>query len=662
MDYKLHIVVVWLLFGTFGLQAQQQLTNLPTFYLTTQNSQAVSDKVTWVPGNITVVSSDNTENLNMPVTIRGRGNSTWNFAKKPYRIKLDSKQNLLNLPAKEKNWVLLANHADKTLIRNAVAFKIGQLLGFEFTPSARFVDVYLNDSYLGNYMLTDQIDKGDNRVNVEKLDTLDTELPKISGGYLLEIDGFANSEPVWFTTSQSLKVTVKYPDDEDINAEQLSYIKNFTNSFENVLFSSNFADAATGYRNRVDTASLINWYIAGELTGNPDCFWSTYIYKKRDIDKFFFGPLWDYDIAFNNDNRLGDAVNKLMRDNAFNPRTWMQRFWQDDWFRLSVNRRWTELVEDGLLNKIQAYIDSTVIAINASQQRNFAQWNVLNTRIYNEQFLFPTYQQGVDYLRTYLNNRVDFLTNSFADSQPEIPSPPFEAEDFYYRIINRATNNTIDVSNNSLEVQANLLMWSPEEDDYSQQWKIEMLGTEIFRIVNRHSGLAMTGNGRAKSLIQTDINISNTAQQWKITPVFTGNMYGLENVASGYSANNSGGGTANGTAVIEYDNNILNESKKNQHWYIQKVERIDNATSIAQVNNDPKKVRIFPNPATDYIRIEAAASSHLPVNIYRIDGRCIYVARFGENKYLDIRLEEAGIQTGIYVIKVGNSVSKLIVK
>jgi hypothetical protein len=144
MDYKLHIVIVWLLFGTFGLQAQQQLTNLPTFYLTTQDRQTVSDKVNWVPGNIRIISSDNTENLNMPVTIRGRGNSTWNFAKKPYRIKLDSKQNLLNLPAKEKNWVLLANHADKTLIRNAVAFKIGQLLGFEFTPSARFVDVYLN--------------------------------------------------------------------------------------------------------------------------------------------------------------------------------------------------------------------------------------------------------------------------------------------------------------------------------------------------------------------------------------------------------------------------------------------------------------------------------------------------------------------------------------
>jgi hypothetical protein len=466
---------------------------------------------------------------------------------------------------------------------------------------------------------------------------------------------------MWFTTSQSLKVTVKYPDDEDINAEQLNYIKNFTNSFENVLFSSNFADAATGYRNRVDTASLINWYIASELTGNPDCFWSTYIYKKRDIDKFFFGPLWDYDIAFNNDNRLGDAVHKLMRDNAFNPRTWMQRFWQDDWFRLSVNRRWTELVEDGLLDKIQAYIDTTVAAINISQQQNFAQWNVLNKRIYNEQFLFPTYQQGVDYLRTYLNNRVDFLTNSFAATLPEVPSPSFEAEDFYYRIINHGTNNAIDVSNNSLTAQENLLMWSPEEDDYSQQWKIEMPGTGIFRIVNRRSGLAMTGNGRSQSLIQTDINISNTAQQWKITPVFTGDRYGLENVASGYSANNSGGGTANGTAVIEYDNNILNESKKNQHWYIQKVERIDNTTSIAQVNNDPK-VRIFPNPATDYIRIEAVASSHLFVNIYRIDGRCIYVAQFGENKYLDIRLEEAGIQTGIYVIKVGNSASKLIVK
>jgi hypothetical protein len=662
MKIKIYTLITWFVIGVFSLQGQQQRTNLPTFYLTTENNRDVSSKTTWIPGNITVVSSDVTENLDMPMTIRGRGNSTWNLAKKPYRIKLESREHLLNLPAKEKNWVLLANHADKTLIRNAVAFKVSELLGFEFTPSARFVDVYLNSSFLGNYMLTDQVQvgKGDKRVDVEKLDTLDTELPQISGGYLLEIDGFASSEPLWFTTSQALKVTIKYPDDDDINAEQIQYIKDFTNSFENVLFSQNFTHPTLGYRSMVDTTSLINWYIASELTGNPDCFWSTYIYKRRDIDKFFFGPLWDFDIAFNNDNRLGDAVRKLMRDHAFNPRAWMQRFWQDDWFKLSVNRRWTELQNDNILDKLQAYIDSTVTLINASQQQNYQKWGNINRRVYNEQFLFTTYQQGVDYLKTYLTERTAFLTESFASTEPEIPTPPFKAEDFYYSIINRGTNNAIAVRDQSLLENAHLVMWSPEQDDYSQQWEIEMIESDVYRFINRNSGLAMTGNGRAVNLIQTTVDNSSSAQKWKITPVFSGDLYALENIGSRYSVNNSGGNTANGTAVIEYDNNIFNESKRNQHWYIQKIEKIDFNTSLKQYGSN-EGLSIYPNPATNYLRIEQRGTANLPIAIYSLDGQCIYTAQMRDNT-LTIQLRELNIHAGIYLVKVGSTTQKLIVE
>ena len=167
-------------------------------------------------------SSDESEDLTADtISIRGRGNSTWNFEKKPYRLKLNKKNNLLNLPAKAKNWVMLANHADKTLIRNAVALKIGSMLNLEFTPAFRFIDVYINNQYQGNYLLTDQVEVDKNRVAVDKQEATMTELPDISGGYLLEIDGFAASEPVWFTTSQGLKVTVKYPKDDEINSAQI---------------------------------------------------------------------------------------------------------------------------------------------------------------------------------------------------------------------------------------------------------------------------------------------------------------------------------------------------------------------------------------------------------------------------------------------------------
>ena len=213
--------------------AQNQLTNLPSLFITTTNKQPVADKVNWIPGNILIKSNDSTEVMNMPTDIRGRGNSTWNMPKKPYRIKLGSKTNLLNLPAKEKNWVLLANYADKTLIRNAVAFKISNLIGLKFSPSARFVDLTLNDQFLGNYMITDQMEVNPLRVDIDIPLAADTLQPTISGGYFLEIDGFAASEPVWFTTDKGLKITVKTPDSDKIVPAQLNYIKNYIADFEN---------------------------------------------------------------------------------------------------------------------------------------------------------------------------------------------------------------------------------------------------------------------------------------------------------------------------------------------------------------------------------------------------------------------------------------------
>lgn len=650
--WKPLIICLILLSVTTNIRSQNQLTNLPTFYLTTENATPVQHKETWIDGNITVVSSDASENLTMAMKIRGRGNSTWNMPKKPYRIKLDKKTHLLNLPAKEKDWVLLANYADKALIRNAVAFKISEILGLEFTPSARFVDVVLNGQQLGNYMLTDQVEVGELRVPVEE-----------EGGYLIEIDGFATGEAVWFTTSRGLKVTVKYPKDDEIQTPQLDYIKKFTQDFETVLFSNNFSDPETGYQNWVDTASLINWYIACELTGNSDAFWSTYIYKYRNIDRFYFGPLWDFDIAFNNDNRLGDALRSLMREKAHNPKNWIQRIWSDNWFKVAVNRRWTELLNDQLLQQLLDYVDETTALINASQQQNFNRWKILNTRVYLEQFLFPTYIQGTDYLKLYLTERVNFLTTSFAESKPEEPSQPFVADNFYYRIMNKGTNNVIDMNNESAQPAADLWMWSPAENSHSQQWEIKTLDNRRFQIINRQSGLAITGNGRGKNLIQTAPDVNDEAQQWNITAVFTGDIYGLENVKSHYSANNSGGSFNNGTPVIEWDNAIFSQEKINQHWYMQKVEQIDNPTLIDSRTGN-YSIRIYPNPAKEYLIIRYDTNAcDLPVEIFSVDGKQIYRANIGKERsgIFEVSIRKANIRPGIYIIRIGDYSGKLIV-
>jgi len=146
MKKNILLSILLLIFVLLQVSAQVQQSNLPTLFITTINGQQVVDKVNYMQGNIVIKSADLTEELSMVTEIKLRGNSTLRMEKKSFRIKLDKKTNILNLPAKAKSWVLLANYSDKTLIRNAVAFKIGSILGFEFTPSIRFVDLVLNGS------------------------------------------------------------------------------------------------------------------------------------------------------------------------------------------------------------------------------------------------------------------------------------------------------------------------------------------------------------------------------------------------------------------------------------------------------------------------------------------------------------------------------------
>ena len=665
---KNHKLSLSLLFSIMlmSVAAQTQLTNLPTVYVTTEANQPVLDKTTWIPANIIVRSSESTEMLDMATEIRGRGNSTWGMSKKPYRIKLDQKKNFLNLPAKEKNWVFLANYADKTLIRNALAFEISRIIGMEFSPSAKFVDFYLNNSYLGNYMVSDQIEVNPFRVPVQKQDSLNTQEPEITGGYLLEIDGFASTEPLWFTTAKGLKVTVKYPDDEDINAQQLNYIRNYIADFESRLFAANFKDELAGYRAKVDTTSLINWYIACELTGNSDAFWSTYIYKKNSDDKLYFGPLWDFDIAFNNDNRLGDATQKLMRESAHNPRTWIEQLCRDEWFQLAVSRRWQQLVQSNLQGKLTTFITQTAELIETSQQLNFQRWNNLNTRVYRETYLFDTYAKGVDYLKTYVGNRIAYLNDKLFVAEPEKPSEPFVAENMYYMVMNKRTNNVIDVSNGSVAENAMLVLWEPRLDDEGQLWEIHSLGTDLYRFVNKRSRLAMAGNGRGNNLKQVVVNDADDSQKWKIVPVKTGNIYGIVNAKTNYSINNSGGSFANGTNAIEWDNNI--ENSENQQWYLQKIEMI--GTSVKTLYADLQGVEVYPNPARDVAILQFAL--HKPtvvsVTISGIDGKRVWAhnenfPHVGSNR---IDLPVSSMNSGIYLVTLTTSegetaVTKLIV-
>ena len=226
------------LLALVALQAQGQwtrYTNLPTVYIDTYDGAGIYSKTEYVLATMRYVDEQDQLTVYDSLQIRGRGNSTWNLAKKPYKLKFNQKEKLLGKGrAKAKKWTLLANAADKTLIRNAVTSALGERTSLRFNPAYKFVDLVLNGRFMGNYQISDQIDVRPHRVDIVEQDLPLGDDSDITGGYLLEVDGFKDGN-CFTTSSYSVPIRIHYPEDEDIAAKQNTYVRNYMAQFERVL-------------------------------------------------------------------------------------------------------------------------------------------------------------------------------------------------------------------------------------------------------------------------------------------------------------------------------------------------------------------------------------------------------------------------------------------
>ncbi len=404
-----HFIICILIFLPFFANSQTQKTNLPTLYITTDGGTPIESKEVYLTGTLKSVNGTTLGAFDGVTEIRGRGNSTWGWPKKPYRIKLSKKTALLGMKATAKSWTLLANYHDKTLMMNALAFKVSKLLDFEYTVDYRFVDVVLNGQYIGNYQLADQVEAGANRVPI-----LETTIPikdYSQAGYFLEASGFygEEAEGTKFTTPQNMLMVIKSPDDKDVlnqdpNAHK--YIKEFYSKVENVLFSDNYKDPQNGYQKYFDMTSLVNWYITCEITGNSDAFWSIYMYKKAGEDKIYLGPIWDNDRSWGNGSNYSNQKSIMEIAHSTNS-AWIRRILNDPNFNKAVAKRYEELYQKGLEESLLKEVDDLKILLEKSQAENFKAWpNELN----------KPWSDYVQELRTNVQERLKWLRTSFAES------------------------------------------------------------------------------------------------------------------------------------------------------------------------------------------------------------------------------------------------------
>ena len=352
------------------------------------------------------------------IDIKGRGHSSWNQPKKPYSIDLvDSTDNdfnaaLLGMPA-ETDWTLIANYDDKSLLRNSLAYYLGNAIGMDYSPRYRFVEVYLDSNYLGLYILCEKIKKSDYRVNIKKLtdDPKDQVDPNVTGGYIIEITPARRIETTdsFFTTAlKSKNYVFDYPKSKNITTQQVSYMTQYVNDFEAALFGPDFTDTSIGYAKYIDVNSFVDWYLINELAKNNDAhlYASCYFHKDRD-GKLKAGPLWDFDIGFGNINYNGnDKEDGYWVETSF----YFNRLFQDSSFIKKVQARWSQIRP--IIESIPSLLSlaSNQLVQSGAINRNFQQWPILGTYVWPNSSPYPNKYSGeILRLTDWIKQRTNWL-------------------------------------------------------------------------------------------------------------------------------------------------------------------------------------------------------------------------------------------------------------
>jgi len=386
---------------------------LPQIYIHTDGGAPVTDKENYVSGSIKVVDSlciySEDKVFESTMKIRGRGNTTWGMPKKPYKIKFDEKKSVLGIP-KDKEWVLLANYDDKSLLRNITAMEISRRLGFSWTPEMISVEMWFNDQYQGVYVFTEHKKVSKNRVNIEPASAEENEGEGLTGGYYLEFDNEDISEPCWLS-SDRYEVTLMYHEPEYPTAEQQEWFKNYLNSFENTLYALGHDDRGPkNYEDYIDVNSFVNYYLLEELVKNPDANFrkSTFLTKERG-KKMEIYHVWDFDISLGNCNYWGDGLRP--EDFVLKGCVWYNRLFDKDpqWVS-AVKKRWNEKYDD--LMGVLDYIDEQAALLGEAQERNFDRWPILGQYVWPNAVWYDTYEEEVDYLKDFYLRRMIWMNSA----------------------------------------------------------------------------------------------------------------------------------------------------------------------------------------------------------------------------------------------------------
>lgn len=395
---------------TYLLTARRLSYGLPVMQIYTENGKGIYSKDHYVNGTVYIDGDA------YSTQIKGRGNSSWSkFPKKSYRIKLESGEPLFGLPD-NRDWVLVPNYNDKSLIRNCVAHSIAATLdGLEFTPTHIPVNLYLNGQYLGIYTFADKIEAGSGRLD---LSAREGDIPSAFDGqdlgFLIEIGWDYSSENVYARDFfDARKVERMYVKEPEITS---TYSRDMVNIMEYIFDTEDAILMNRNWEDYIDLDSWVDWFLVTELTFNTESVFyrSCYLWK-REGGKLQMGPVWDFDTAFGNHSGDLYGYNGWCTTEStyhyLNEENWMDYLLCYDTFNDAVKLRWNT-VKDDLLESALSAVNRYRAALEGSQQQNFLRWDILDAPVgaaADNSALCADYDSQIQYLTDFIRTRWAYM-------------------------------------------------------------------------------------------------------------------------------------------------------------------------------------------------------------------------------------------------------------
>ena len=443
-------------------EAEMFFSRIPVVYIDTENGVGITSKEDYVNADMKIQGNETYGEeqglYDGAIEIRGRGNATWNNPKKPYKLKLSSSSNLFGMGS-SKHWVLLANYTDNSLLRNKISYDFSGAMGMPYMQSVH-VEVILNGTYLGNYLFCEQVKLEEDRVNVESFEAKIKAAAKaiskktgvdkddleeammtdlgwvtsdkvtfqgkeykvsdycekidITGGYLLELD-YYDDEVSQIITGTGKRVKFKDPEYAVTNDEVYGYVKDYLNTFETAIHSSDFHAEYQGksvhYSELFDMESLVEFWLVQEVFFNWDGMNnSNYMYK--DVDGLIhFGPIWDMDLTAGNG---GTGSTTTWQTFGFDfwqhPNQWYRSITRDPYF---IVQAWNyyHSIRDTLITDMVDQISELGAMLEESGKANKVMWKGADN-----------YSSSVNGFKTWMTNHLKWMDEQFASPEQMISS------------------------------------------------------------------------------------------------------------------------------------------------------------------------------------------------------------------------------------------------